>query len=68
MTDKVEALEAIRNLCEHATLAEIIENLSILEMIRRGQLAAEAGNVVSHEEAESRLESWITRSAGLVPR
>lgn len=68
MTDKVEALEAIRNLSERATPAEIIENLSILEMIRRGQLAAEAGNVVSHEEAESRLESWITRSAGLVPR
>ena len=41
MTDKVEALEAIRNLCEHATLAEIIENLSILEMIRRGQRAVE---------------------------
>ena len=37
MTDKVEALEAIRNLSEHATLAEIIEMLSILEVIRRGE-------------------------------
>lgn len=61
MTDKVEALEAIRNLSEHATLAQIIENLSILEMIRRGEKDADEGRVIPHEAIKERLASWATK-------
>jgi len=68
MTDKAEAIEAIRNLSEYAKLSEIIETLSILESIRRSDEASEGGDFVTQEEAESRLESWITKSAGLAPR
>lgn len=66
MTDKAEAMEAIRNLSEFATFAEIIETLSTLEAIRKGDKCVETGDLVSQEEVEARAESWISRYAGLV--
>ena len=68
MTDKAEAMEAIRNLPEFATFAEIIETLAILEGIRKGDKAIEAGDYATQDVVEAMLESWITKSAGLVSR
>jgi predicted transcriptional regulator len=68
MTEKMIVLEIVRNMSEHATMEEIIEALATRAAIRRGQRAVEAGDVVSQEEAESRLESWISKSAGLISR
>lgn len=66
MTEKMIVLEIVRDMSEHATMEEIIEALDTRAAIRRGQRAVEAGDVVSQEEAESSLESWISKSAGLV--
>ena len=61
MTDKMEAMAAIRDLSEHATLAEIIETLSILEAIRRGEKDADEGRVIPHEAIKARVASWVTK-------
>ena len=61
MTDKAEAMEAIRNLSEFATFAEMIETLEILEAIRRGEKDAEEGRVISHSEVEARFASWVLK-------
>ena len=61
MTEKATALETIRNLSEHATLAEIIEELSIWGAIQRGRADVAAGRVVSHEDAKARLAAMISR-------
>ena len=54
MTEKAVALEAIRNLSEHATFAEIIETLSILESIRRRDAVINAaGSVIQTDKAEA---------------
>lgn len=68
MSEKSAVLETIRGLPEEATFEEIIETLSILAAIRRGERAADAGELVPHDEVEARLESWITKSSGPSPR
>ena len=66
MTDKAAAMEAVRNLSEFATFNEIIDTLEILEGIQKGDKAVAAGDLVSQEEVEARLESWISKYTGLV--
>ncbi len=68
MSDKTAVLETVRTLSEDATFEEIIETLSILAAIRRGEEAVAAGKDVPHDEVEARLESWITKLSGPSPR
>jgi len=46
---------------EEVSLQEISEEIAILAAIRRGEAAADAGRVISHEELKRRSETWISR-------
>ena len=54
-TAKQRALEAIEKLPEDASLEEVMERLYFLSKVERGLQQADAGQVVSHEEAKRRL-------------
>jgi predicted transcriptional regulator len=61
LTDKQLALETVRQMPETATLQEISEEMAILAALRRGEADANAGGVLSHEEAARRSAEWISR-------
>ena len=61
MSDKEAVLEALRGLSDAATIDEIIEQIAILAAIRRGERAADAGQVISHEEMKQRAATWISK-------
>jgi predicted transcriptional regulator len=61
MSEKAIVLEAVRKLSEDATFEEIAEAIAIAAAIRRGEEAADAGKVISHEEVKKRLVSWLTK-------
>ena len=61
MSDKDVALETLRQLPEAATLEEISEEIAILAAIRRGEAAADAGQVTPHGEVRQKLAAWISK-------
>jgi predicted transcriptional regulator len=61
MSNKEMVLEVVRELPDEVTLDEIIEELHILAAIRRGEEAADAGRVISHEELKKKVAAWITK-------
>ena len=61
MNDKAAVLEAVRQLPEALSLAEISEEIAILAAIRRGEQAADAGRVTSHEDVRKMITSWTTK-------
>lgn len=60
MSNKELVLEAVRSMPEEATIDQISEEIAILAAIRRGEEAADAGDLVSHEEVKQRLAKWLT--------
>jgi hypothetical protein len=54
MSNKELVMETLRRLPEDATLEEISEQIAILAAIRRGEAAAVAGRLISHEEVKHR--------------
>ena len=58
MSDKQRVIDAVQRMSETATLSEISESVAILAAIRRGEAAADAGQVVTHEEVRRRSVSW----------
>ena len=61
MTNKELAIEAIQNLPETLTLEEIVDELVLLAAIRKGEEAADAGRVISHEDVKRAVASWTIR-------
>ena len=61
MSDKQRVIEAVQRMSETATLEEISEAVAILAAIRRGEAAADAGQVLPHEEVRERSTAWTTR-------
>ena len=61
MTAKELVMNAIEALPDNATLTDIREELEVIEGIEKGLADADAGRVVSHEEAVRRIESWTSR-------
>lgn len=60
MSDKETVLEVVQALPDATTLDEIIEQISILAAIRRGERAADAGQVVRHDEMKRRAAAWVS--------
>ena len=54
-------IEAVRELPETASLDEISEQIAILTAIRKGEQAADAGRVTSHEEVKRKFAQWISK-------
>jgi predicted transcriptional regulator len=61
MSDKQRVLDALQRMSETATLEEISEQIAILAAIRRGEEAADAGRVTTHEEVKQRSAGWTTK-------
>jgi predicted transcriptional regulator len=61
MSNKDAVIEAVRQMPDEASIEEIVEHLSILAAIRRGDEEADAGKVIPHEEVKKRLASWIIK-------
>jgi predicted transcriptional regulator len=64
MTDKQLIMETLGGLPESASWEQIQEEFSILAAIKEGLRAADAGELVPHEEAVKLVESWATKYAG----
>jgi len=64
MTDKQLIMETLGGLPESASWEQIQEEFSILAAIKEGERAADAGELVPHEEAVKLVESWATKYAG----
>jgi predicted transcriptional regulator len=61
LTEKQLALETLQKMPESVTLQEISEEMAILAAIRRGEAAADAGRVLTHEEVTRRSATWTSR-------
>lgn len=61
MTNKELVLDTVRGLPDDATLEDISEQIAILAAIRKGEEAADAGRVVSHEEVKRQFTTWISK-------
>ena len=60
MSNKELVLEAVRGMPDEATMDQISEEIAILAAIRRGEEAADAGDLIPHEEVKQRLAKWLT--------
>ncbi len=58
MSNKEAVIDAVRELSDEVTFEEIIDHISILAAIKRGEEAADAGRVIPHEEVKRRVASW----------
>lgn len=61
MSNKEVVIEAVRGLPETVSLDEISEQIAILAAIRKGEQAADAGQVASHEEVKQKFAQWILK-------
>jgi hypothetical protein len=61
LTDKQLALLAIRQAPDEATLNEMIERIEIMARIREGEEAADAGDLMSHEEFKRQVAQWLSK-------
>ena len=61
MTDKQEVIEALNAMPENVSLDEIIEELRIMNAVRRGRADIAAGRTKTQEEVERLVESWATK-------
>ena len=59
MLTKEQMLRAIQELPPEATVEDAIESLYLLAKVERGVAQAEAGQVVTHEEARRRMARWL---------
>jgi predicted transcriptional regulator len=60
MSNKDLVIEAVRELPDEASLEEIAERIAILAAVRRGEEAADAGQVVPHEAVKARIATSHT--------
>jgi len=64
MTDRQLILDAVRNMPETASLAEILDELRLLQSVEQGLADTENGRVTPHDEVAKQLGTWITKSSG----
>jgi predicted transcriptional regulator len=68
MSEKQLAIHHIRSLPPGVSLAQIAEEIAILDAIREGEKAADEGRVVSHEEVKRQVNQWLTSPPTPKPR
>ena len=59
MSAKAAVLRLLERLPDDATIEDIQYHLYVLQKIRAGQEAADAGELVSHEEVMRELAKWL---------
>ena len=61
-THKQLAIQAINKMPDSHSLAEIAEELEILERIRKGEEAADAGRSMPLDQFKRHIEQWLSKS------
>jgi predicted transcriptional regulator len=61
MSNKEMVIDAVRELPEEATLEDILEQIRILAALQQSVQAADAGQVIPHEEVKKRVASWNSK-------
>jgi predicted transcriptional regulator len=61
MTAKELVIHALNKLPEETSIEEILEEIEILSAIQKGEAAADAGRVVSHDEVKNIVASWTSK-------
>jgi predicted transcriptional regulator len=61
MSNKDTVIEAVRQLPDDVSFEEITERIAILAAIRKGEQAADAGRVTSHEEVKKKFAQWTSK-------
>jgi predicted transcriptional regulator len=65
MSDRDFVLEAIQEMPEDLTIREIVDELMLLDEVKKRLAKSETGVPgVPHEEVVKMLDSWITQSSG----
>ncbi|MFA9563005.1 MAG: hypothetical protein ACERKU_11770 [Nitrospirota bacterium] len=59
MAEKKAVMKLLEQLPEEATLEEIQYHLYVLQKIKAGQEAGDAGNVIPHEDVMRELAGWL---------
>ena len=57
---KAEVASMLKALPEDASLEDIQYHLYVLEKVKRGLGRAETDGAISHEDAKTRLDKWLT--------
>jgi predicted transcriptional regulator len=60
MTAKEEVRTLLEKLPDNCSIEDIQYHLYVLDKVRRGLEDAEAGRTFSQEEAETRLDKWLS--------
>ena len=60
-TPKDEVRELLDTLPEDASLEDIQYHICVRQKIEKGLEAAQAGQVISHEEVEKRMARWLEK-------
>lgn len=63
MSDKQAALEAIRQLPDEVSFREIREEIEFLAAVREGEKQADESRLISLEQVEENLQSWLSKVA-----
>jgi len=61
MSNKEIVIDAVRELPEEATLEDILEQIKILAALQQSAQAADAGQVIPHEEVKKKVASWSSK-------
>jgi predicted transcriptional regulator len=59
MTTKQQIIHAIEDLPDEASIEDAVERLHLLLKVERGLAQADAGHMVTHEEARKRMARWL---------
>ncbi len=59
MIAKEQAIKAIQDLPQNASIEDAMEKLYLLYKVNRGIKQADAGQKISQEEAKKRMEKWL---------
>ena len=64
---KGEMIKMLESLPDDCTWEDIQCHIYVREKVERGMAAADAGDIISQEEAERRVDEWL-KSSGQVRR
>lgn len=64
---KGEMIKMLESLPDDCTWEDIQYHIYVREKVERGMAAADAGDIISQEEAERRVDEWL-KSSGQVRR
>jgi hypothetical protein len=59
MTRKEEILQLVRSLPDDVTTKDIVAALRFYDAVNQGLEEADAGRLITHEEARKRLAKWL---------